>query len=394
LNVGILSSFYPEIQGGAETSLALLLEGLRALSLDPIILTLSKPQPNVDYRTIPIGHFADVPKRLKLLGLPGLNSILSNRLIKILSENRIDILHVNDTWSLRGASKAAEPLKIPLVLSYHNNLNIPYSSYGIPYPFSYLLDARERGTLNVAKKSSMVLATSNYIARRLVSAGLSPTSVKPIYIGGAIKDWGSLPIQAEDRPIRVLSVGVIQYHKGIQNLLLAVRTLATDNVPLEVVIAGAGPYLHKLLDLARDFGVANQTRFTGWVDAQELTELYDWCDTTVVPTLTPEPFGRVAVEAMSRGRPVIGTNHGGLAEIIEDNETGYLVPPGSPTAIADRLLLFRNHPNLLAEMGKRALARCKAVFDQRLIAKQVLEVYDYLSSSSWKSAPRPAAENQ
>src|SRR5438093_12763381 len=112
----------------------------------------------------------------------------------------------------------------------------------------------------------MVLATSNYIARRLVSAGLSPASVKPIYIGGAIKDWGSLPIQAEDRPIRVLSVGVIQSHKGIQNLLLAVRTLATDNVPLAVVIAAAGPYLHKVVDVARDFGVADQPRSPGWLE--------------------------------------------------------------------------------------------------------------------------------
>ena len=87
MKVGILSSFYPEIQGGAETSLSFLLDGLRALGLDPIVLTLSKPLPNSDVSTIPIGHFASVPKRVKLLGFPGLNSILANRLTKSLREN-------------------------------------------------------------------------------------------------------------------------------------------------------------------------------------------------------------------------------------------------------------------------------------------------------------------
>jgi len=382
LKVGILSSFYPEIQGGAETSLSFLLDGLRALGLDPIVLTLSKPLPNSDVSTIPIGHFASVPKRVKLLGFPGLNSILANRLTKSLRENCIDLLHLNDTYSIRGAVKAVNALEIPLVLSFHNNLNIPYSSYGIPYPVSSLLDARERGTLNVAKKSSIIIATSQYVAGRLVKAGLPASSVRPIYIGGAIREWGSLPVLFENRPIRVLSVGVIQYHKGVQDLLLAVKKLAMSNVHLDVVVVGTGPYVHKLLNLATDLDVTNQVRFAGWVETQELIRLYDWCDIVVVPTLTPEPFGRVAVEAMSRGRPVIGTNNGGLTEIIEDNETGYLVPPGNPAAIAERLLQFYDQPTLMAEMGKRSLARCKAVFDQGLIAKQVVDVYRCLSSNS------------
>src|SRR6266567_4896590 len=134
LKVGIFSSFYPEIQGGAETSLAVLLDGLQRIGLDQVLLTLSKAQPDTPIHVIRVGRFGAIPKRMKLFGMPGLNSILASRLTRLLRENHIELLHANDTYSLRAATKAAEALQIPLVLSYHNNLNIPYSSYGIPYP--------------------------------------------------------------------------------------------------------------------------------------------------------------------------------------------------------------------------------------------------------------------
>src|SRR2546421_13072920 len=152
-----------------------------------------------------------------------------------------------------------------------------------------------------------------------------------------------------------------------------------DAGPLEVIMAGDGPYSSKLLNLAERLGLMDRIKFVGRVAPQELTRLYDWSDVVVVPTITPEPFGRVAVEAMSRGRPVIGTNAGGLTEIIDDGVTGFLVSPGDSSAIAERILTFRNQPHLLDEMGERALEKCRVAFDQRMIAGQVLDVYRSLA---------------
>ena len=273
LRVGIFSSFYPEIQGGAETSLAVLLDGLQRMDLDQVLLTLSKAQQDTPIRVIRVGRFGAVPKRMKLFGLPGLNSILASRLSKLLRENHIELLHVNDTYSVRAAVKAAEEVGIPLVLSYHNNLNIPYSSYGIPFPFSSWLDIREKGILKAARKCSVVIADSNYIANRLVEAGLSPARVKRIYIDGSISQWGS-PRTHHDHPsIRVLSVGIMQYHKGFQDLILAVKKLSTDGVPLDVTMAGDGPYYGKLLRLAERLGLMDRIKFVGRVAPQELTSM-------------------------------------------------------------------------------------------------------------------------
>ena len=379
LRVGIFSSFYPEIHGGAETSLAILLDGLQKLGLDHVVVTLSKAQLDIPIHVVRVSHFGTVPKRIKLFGMPGLNSILAKRLTALLRENHIELLHVNDTYSLRAATKAAEALGIPLVLSYHNNLNIPYSSYGYPYPISSWMDYREKGILKAASKCPIVIADSNYIAHRLVDAGLSSSRVKRIYIGGSICEWGS-PLIHDGHPyLRVLSVGVMQYHKGFQDLILAVKSLSSDGRPLAVTMVGDGPYHSKLLKLAKRLGLIDHIKFVGRVSSQELINFYDWCDVAVVPTMTPEPFGRVAVEAMSRARPVIGTATGGLAEIIEDGQTGYLVPPATPSAIAEKLLIFQNQRDMVAEMGTRGLERCKTVFDQRLIAGQVFDVYRSLA---------------
>jgi len=379
LRVGIFSSFYPEIQGGAETSLAVLLDGLQRMGLDQVLVTLSKAHADLPIRVIRVARFGSVPKRMKLFGMPGLNSILARQLSKLLRENHIELLHANDTYSLRAVQKAAEAVGIPLVLSCHNNLNIPYSSYGIPYPFSSYLDFREKGILKAARKCSVVVADSDYIASRLVEAGLSPARVRRIYIGGSINQWGS-PLTHYDHPyIHVLSLGIMQYHKGFQDLVLAIKKLTTDGLPLDVTVAGDGPYRSKLLRLAERLGLVDRIRWVGRVAAEELTRLYDWSDVVVVPTITPEPFGRVAVEAMSRGRPVIGTATGGLAEIIEDGRTGYLVPPATPSAIAEKLLIFQDHRDLLEEMGARGLARCKMLFDQSLITSQVFDVYRSLA---------------
>src|SRR5947209_12935409 len=147
----------------------------------------------------------------------------------------------------------------------------------------------------------------------------------------------------------------MQVHKGFQNLILAIKKFSMDAGPLEVIMAGDGPYSSKLLNLADRLGLMDRIKFVGRVAPQELTRLYDWSDVVVVPTITPEPFGRVAVEAMSRGRPVIGTATGGLTEIIDDGRTGYHVPPATPSASAEKIRIVQNHRKIKEERQYRAL---------------------------------------
>src|SRR5438132_12321565 len=99
----------------------------------------------------------------------------------------------------------------------------------------------------------------------------------------------------------------MQVHKGFQNLILAIKKFSMDAGPLEVIMAGDGPYSSKLLNLAERLGLMDRIKFVGRVAPQELTRLYRWADVVVVHITTPEPFCRDAAQRMCSGRPVIGT---------------------------------------------------------------------------------------
>lgn len=93
---------------------------------------------------------------------------------------------------------------------------------------------------------------------------------------------------------------------------------------------------------------------TGWLNQDELSRLYLETDICVVPSIWPEPFGIVALEAMAAGKPVIATNVGGLKTIVRDNETGFLIPPMDPDILAQKLEILLDNPLLRKDMGKRA----------------------------------------
>ncbi|MBI4418395.1 MAG: glycosyltransferase, partial [Ignavibacteriales bacterium] len=94
----------------------------------------------------------------------------------------------------------------------------------------------------------------------------------------------------------------------------------------------------------------------------EVPRLLRALDVLVVPSHS-ESFGYVAVEAMAMGIPVLGTKAGGLPEIVVDQETGFLVPPRDPAALAERLIILLKNKSLRSSMGKRGRRRALELFD-------------------------------
>jgi glycosyltransferase involved in cell wall biosynthesis len=99
-----------------------------------------------------------------------------------------------------------------------------------------------------------------------------------------------------------------------------------------------------------------------------------------------EPFGITPVEAMACGTPVVGSNVGGIKTTVRDGETGYLVPPNDPSALADRLADLFSHPERIAEFGRRALRRANDSYTWEQVAALVDDVYGRVLEAS---RPRP-----
>ena len=179
-----------------------------------------------------------------------------------------------------------------------------------------------------------------------------------------------------DKPM-VLYVGRIERLKGIDVLLRAVSDLKS---PYSLVVVGGderenGRKSH-LLSLAADLGIADSVFFFDAVPHNELPLYYSAADVCVVPSYY-ESFGLVALEAMACGVPVIGSRVGGLAQTIQDGETGFLVSWGGSRGFTERLSLLLGNEQLQREMGLASRAAAEH-FTWSDVAAQVEDIYHEL----------------
>ena len=173
-------------------------------------------------------------------------------------------------------------------------------------------------------------------------------------------------------------LGRISGWKGQDVLVRALAELPEDAVAL---IAGAPwrgeeRHLRELHQLAARLGVGDQIRAIGELDRPELA--YAAADVVVVPSKQPDPLPNAALEAAAHGCCVVGANHGGIPELIEDGETGVLFEPGDPHALATVLDDLRAHPERREALGAAAAADIRARFSRAALAENVQALYDRL----------------
>lgn len=177
---------------------------------------------------------------------------------------------------------------------------------------------------------------------------------------------------ATDR-FTVLFVGRLITRKGAAT---AIRSLAeTHHENVELLIAGSGRQRSSLEELVAELGIHQQVEFLGYVPEEELPRLYSASDVLVFPPAY-EGFGLVFLEAMACGTPVIGTRVGGVPDLIEDGETGFVVEGGS-VEIAERIDQLADDPELLARMSTAA-AENAGSRDWQLVAERVEDLYQTL----------------
>ena len=136
---------------------------------------------------------------------------------------------------------------------------------------------------------------------------------------------------------RIFFAGRLDREKGADLLLRAFARWQDRPASAHLRIAGLGPLRASLESLAIRLGIADRVAFVGWLDQSELEEEYRHASALVVSSLWAETLGLVAIMAVLRGVPVIASEYGGLAEIIEPGVTGLLFPNGDEAALAERL---------------------------------------------------------
>ena len=178
----------------------------------------------------------------------------------------------------------------------------------------------------------------------------------------------------EQRAI-VTQVSWIIPEKGIHDLLQAASLVVSQKSDVQFVIVGEGPYQSECQKLAAELGICEHLTWTGMVQDPLLEGVYAAADVVCQMSRWEEVFGQVITEAMASWRPVIGTRVGGIPELINDGETGFLVERGDIRAMADRILHLLNDPGQRTKMGNKGREGVEAKFDHRRNVSKLIELY-------------------
>ncbi|HCF27204.1 MAG TPA: phosphoheptose isomerase, partial [Cyanobacteria bacterium UBA11049] len=134
------------------------------------------------------------------------------------------------------------------------------------------------------------------------------------------------------------------------------------------------PEIGRLQAIAKDEGISSQVTFVGQRGRDALKWYYSAAD-VFITTPWYEPFGITPVEAMACGTPVIGSNVGGIKFTVQDGETGYLVPPRDPAAIASHLAYLYQNPLVLEQLRAGAIQRANELFTWQKVTSAIAELY-------------------
>jgi glycosyltransferase involved in cell wall biosynthesis len=130
-----------------------------------------------------------------------------------------------------------------------------------------------------------------------------------------------------------------------------------------------------LTEQASKLGLKDRVRFMGAMSQSELAVWMANSSVLVLPS-TSEGLGRVILEAMASGTPVIGSRVGGIPELVEDGARGFLVPPGDESALAEKLRWILNNPAKTSEMGKSGRAFVERFFSTESYLKGFEQIFE------------------
>ena len=182
--------------------------------------------------------------------------------------------------------------------------------------------------------------------------------------GNRVEKRSSLGLEQQEAVIGF--VGWLLPIKGPEYLLKAMDYIWPEQPNVTLVMVGKGDLDVDLRAEALRKNVNGKVKFLGW--RQDINELMPTFDMLVLPSLN-EGMGRVLVEAMAAGKPVVGSRVGGIPDLIQDGHTGYLVPPADEKALADAILKLLNDRDQAELMGQRGKERCQQFSLEAMIAK-------------------------
>ncbi len=295
------------------------------------------------------------------------------RFVKHVADFKPDIIHIDEepynlaTWL---ALRVARKFNAKTLFFSWQNIARRY-----PFPFHQMEQAALRNVdyaIVGTESAAQVWRQKGYTGNLAVipQFGVDPDLFKPA------------ENPSSNSTVEIGYAGRLWIGKGIDLLINALNTISDLNWHLEII--GSGPQESQLAQQIKDLGLSERVTLTQWVPSVEMPQRFQNLDLLVIPSRTreawKEQYGRVIIEAMSSGVPVIGSNSGAIPDVIGD--AGLIFPEDDCPALAVKLRQLIENKNLRYELGKKGHERVLEHFTQKQIAAKTVAVYQNMLSTS------------
>ncbi len=242
-------------------------------------------------------------------------------------------------------------------------------------------------TLAVLRRADEIICVSEDLARSVRRLGADPDRVTVVHNGLDLSLFDAAPrpggrlrrlgdgLRRLGDGHRLLWVGRLSREKGLPSLLEALPRVLEGFPDAHLTLVGEGEDEPGLRALAHGLGLDEAVTFAGPCAHDEVPGFLADADLFVFPSLQ-EGLGIAALEAMAAGLPVVASSAGGIPEVVEDGETGLLVPPGDPAALAEAIRRILGDPPLAARLGAAGRRRAHERFSRERQIRLTLEVYE------------------
>ena len=232
-------------------------------------------------------------------------------------------------------------------------------------------------------KNYHLLAASLEVKTRLIKEGIRAKNASVVYPGARTEKFGLAAIHRElpeppcrmnRKPLHICFAGLLMESKAPHTLLEAVAILYNQGYSIHASFAGGAfqkSYVEKMNSFCIDNNIQGNITFYKQLTRDQLARFFRLHHAAVFPSIHPEAFGIVAVEAMASGLALLSSGVGGAKEVFENNKSGLKFDPGNAHSLAVQIKRLFNEEGLLETLQKNGLERSKAQFDVKRSSVQL-----------------------
>lgn len=302
--------------------------------------------------------------------------LIFNLIYSMLKLRDSDIIHLH--WAIPNGLGA-------LALKYIYHIPFITTVYGEEIYLSkkYLLGKVIRFLLN---HSITVVSISEETFKNSLDLGVSNKKIQIIPYGVDTDFFKPLNLKKKDDTFQIISVGYLIERKGFQYLIKAMELVLNKHENVKLKIVGSGPLETKLKTLINGLNLNKKVEIIKNVSDEELLRLYNSSDLFVLPSIVDsqgntEGLGIVLLEAMACRLPVIGSNVGGIPDIIKNNQTGLLIPEKNVNRLSRSILDLIKKKKLRNKIAFNGYDSVREKFSWEMIAEEYTKIYKSIKST-------------